>query len=533
MSILGGTSKLIYYPRNLTSTGEGSGAQFKILVDPTLNQYVVKNISSGEPTEGTANFHGNGVVNSGRKNATAEFSGMGKFVPDMSGNRGTVSGSGSAVVKFPDGTVSSMMGSFTGKATLVKGFFKGRIEFSGTSPLGDLYTGNGMIEGSTTAKESMIYGTGTGYKKKDIILIPGTNLGGLSPENDLIITVSDVDKKGGVLETLISGDCKITYTDVKGTSDKNGSGALFEITKTQDSYSIRVTSPGKDYDLGEVITISGSNLGGESPANDLKFSVIEIDTVAGVVLVSVSDDDLPAEPTGEGNLTILDAIVVDSGVGYLYAPDGSTGAGGEIFSTSDQTILFNEDDGYSVHNPDSTIEVKKGDTLGLPPGTIIEVYNKDGDVVQVIQGAGPLEMKTVNEYGFITTPTYTPLNIEQTYPTSETGSYPVVLYIKDVAILNSGANYTETDKIVIVPDRGAVLIPKYGPFGKLQTVEIQNGGLGFDEIPNIFIRSETGINALIVPIFGVIRVGDLPEDQDIIPPGTPIVSVVDCVGRVD
>ena len=533
MATLGGVSKLVYYPRNLTNSGSGSGAQFKVLVDPELKQYSIKNISSGDPTEGTANFAGNGVVHAGKKSGTAEFSAMGKFVPNMSGNQGTISGMGNALVKFSDGSITSMLGSFGGKGTLVKGFFKGKVEFSGTTSFGDPCTGTGIVEGSTTAKESVIYGTGTGYKKKDIILISGTSLGGLSDDNDLVVTVADVDNRGGIVGAIVSGECKITYNNVKGVGDRSGSDAAYEITKTKDSYSIRVMSGGKNYELEEVITISGSYLGGESPSNDLKFTVIQIDDIGGIVSVSTSDEDLAIKIESEIGLSVIGAVVVDSGVGYLSVPDGSTGGSGTVFSTPEQTILFNEDNGYDVYNPNTTIDVKMGDLLGIPSGSIIELYDEDGNVTQVIQGEGQLEMKKVTAYSSFTTPVYVQPENQQIYPANQEGAYPVVLYIKDVAILNGGANYDEDDKIVIVPDRGAVLTPKYGSFGKLEKVEIENGGLGFDEIPNIFIRSETGINALIVPIFGVIRIGDLTEDQDIVPPGTPMVNVVDCVGRVD
>lgn len=531
MAALGGSPKLIYYSKNLTSTGKGTGAQFKIEVDPKLNQYIVKNISSGEPTEGIANFSGNGVVNGGRRNGTAEFTGMGKFVPDMNGNQGTITANGNAMVKFIDGSMMSMLGTFEGKATLAKGFLTGRIQFSGTSPYGDLFAGTAVIQGTTTAKEAIVSGTGTEYKKKDIILIPGTSLGGLSPDNDLTLTVTDVNKDGGILQTLVSGECKLVYDNVRGIVDGNGTDAIFEISKQENSYSVKIKAPGKNYSLGDIIKISGSSLGGETN-NDLKFIVVEVDANNGILSVSTSDDDIPVVAEQEEGLSIISAIVVDSGVGYLPKPDGSLGGCGSVFSKPNQTVLLNDDDGYSVFDPNSTIEVKRGDLIGLPPATIIEIYDREGDVLQVIRGEGQMEMKEVSEYGTLTTPVYTPPENEQVYPTNQEGSYPVVLYIKDIAILNNGANYSKDDKIVVNPDRGAVLIPKYGNFGTLESVEIQNGGLGFDEIPNIFIKSETGINALIVPIFGVIRVGDLSEDQDVIPPGTPLVSVVDCVGRV-
>jgi hypothetical protein len=66
----------------------------------------------------------------------------------------------------------------------------------------------------------------------------------------------------------------------------------------------------------------------------------------------------------------------------------------------------------------------------------------------------------------------------------------------------------------------------------LVDVKVISSGIGFTDFPNLFIESQSGLNAVIVPVFNILRVGDLPEDQDIVPPGTQIINVVDCVGKV-
>jgi hypothetical protein len=55
-----------------------------------------------------------------------------------------------------------------------------------------------------------------------------------------------------------------------------------------------------------------------------------------------------------------------------------------------------------------------------------------------------------------------------------------------------------------------------------------NGGIGFDDIPKLIIQSKTGINAVMQPVFGIIRIGEIPDAVDIIPPGTKIVHVKQC-----
>ncbi len=225
---------------------------------------------------------------------------------------------------------------------------------------------------------------------------------------------------------------------------------------------------------------------------------------------------------------------MDPGSGYLQSPNGSTGGNGSVFSKPDQTIVFNQDIGYNVYSPNETINVLNGDLIYTPAGTNADVYDVDGNVGQTILGQGGITPITINLNGTITTPTYDS-NANQTYnilDPSANGSYPVVLTIGDVAILNGGVNYSSMDKIVISPDNGAQLEPIYNNVGRLVDVKVISPGIGFTDFPNLFIESQTGINAVIVPVFNILRVGDLPEDQDIVPPGTQIINVVDCVGKV-
>jgi hypothetical protein len=116
-------------------------------------------------------------------------------------------------------------------------------------------------------------------------------------------------------------------------------------------------------------------------------------------------------------------------------------------------------------------------------------------------------------------------------PSVPTNTYDVVLQMSDIMVTNTGFNYNADDKIKIIPDNGAEVEPIYDVRGALMNVKVNKPGIGFTDFPKIFIESTQGVNAQMIPIFSIIRVGDLPEDQDIIPSGTPVVSVVDCVGR--
>ena len=62
------------------------------------------------------------------------------------------------------------------------------------------------------------------------------------------------------------------------------------------------------------------------------------------------------------------------------------------------------------------------------------------------------------------------------FPTLDVGTYPVILYLCDIDILNAGINYESTDKIVIKPSNGAEVVPRFGPFGVLDSIEIVKAG---------------------------------------------------------
>ena len=236
---------------------------------------------------------------------------------------------------------------------------------------------------------------------------------------------------------------------------------------------------------------------------------------------------------GPGGSSIEKVIVIDSGVGYLPSPDGSTGGNGFVFSEIDDTILYNNTTGYSVYPPNSTIPVLQGDLIYMPPQTTGEVYdNNTGILLQTITGLGQITPIEIQKTGTITTPSYKPENDLGSKPSSGSGSYPIILQIQDVLISNPGINYSPEDKIKIIPDNGAKLTPNYNNFGKVISVNIDSTGIGFTDFPNVFIESSTGINAEIIPIFGSFRVGDLSELEDTIPEGVQVIEVVDCVGKV-
>ena len=150
---------------------------------------------------------------------------------------------------------------------------------------------------------------GANYALNDRVTIVGSNLGGTDTQNDATLTLTSVGA------TTINN---LTQTSTTGT----GSGAIFTIAiDGAGNYSVSsIDASGTNYEEGDSITISGDNLGGTSPLNDLSISVEDIETLSGAILhlddVSVVRNDAP--PTVISGINIsnknsaTDAITVIS-----------------------------------------------------------------------------------------------------------------------------------------------------------------------------------------------------------------------------
>ena len=79
------------------------------------------------------------------------------------------------------------------------------------------------------------------------------------------------------------------------------------------------------------------------------------------------------------------------------------------------------------------------------------------------------------------------------------------------------------------PDYGIEIVPTFGRGGDLVDLKITSGGEGVKEIPDIYIESETGFNAKILPRFCIDR---LTDEVKVVTDTDKVISVVDCVGKI-
>jgi hypothetical protein len=527
-------------------------------IDPDSNSYIGIRVNVEEPLfanidepiiagpfKGT--FEGVGTYSNG------SFSGIGLFkAKDLDGNdirlNGRFSGFDSSLSGYGSGT-------FTGIGKIENGRFVGDgIFISDVSKIINLTgktvdDGNGNITSPDGTKitinkdgtGSVTYSDGT---QRSVAILKSNSTGGseVTSGNSGIFVSTPSSTSGTAIGTGTGG------TTLQKIFSGGYGGNIIKLSTETGSNIIPVTTEdGLPVTINGIPVVSGAKtgiplvIGADSDKPPATVDSVELksngNTVKSPIKIGGVSEGVISKGSfaGPNGSPVQQVIVIDPGVGYLQAPDGTTCGSGSKLSEADGTIIFNGNNGYSVYPPNTTIPVLKGDLAYLPPQTIAEVYSSDGDLLQTLTGQGQTNPIVIENTGLITTPPY---NIEQNKPDPinnpvSGGSYLTLLTINDVLIANPGINYSPDDKISITPDNGTILTPKYDKFGRLSSVVIENPGIGFNEFPNIRIKSVTGINAYIIPIFGVARRGtDIAEFSDVIQPNTSLIEVVDCVGKI-
>ena len=184
---------------------------------------------------------------------------------------------------------------------------------------------------------------GSNYAVNDTITIAGTSVGGTTPANDIVLTVTQLSGT-----SIGTG----TFTDVAQTSTTgSGSGVKFTIsTDGSGGYTVdAVTTIGTGYSTSggsNTITIAGTSLGGATPANDLVLTITDLTTVSftGVTQASTS---------GSGSGAAFTVSVNGSGV---YSVDAIT-AIGTGYAVNDTITLAGANIGGSTSANNLTLTV--------------------------------------------------------------------------------------------------------------------------------------------------------------------------------
>ena len=122
---------------------------------------------------------------------------------------------------------------------------------------------------------------GTNYLVGHKIKILGTSIGGNTPTNDAIITVTETSD-GAIINASVTGSAAgaspTTYTGLTGTNYQVGSGFQLDFNYDNDyaNGGWGNLNIGSNYVQGDIITVPGTSLGGTSPTNDLTMTVTSV-----------------------------------------------------------------------------------------------------------------------------------------------------------------------------------------------------------------------------------------------------------------
>ena len=322
-----------------------------------------------------------------------------------------------------------------------------------------------------------------------------------------------------------------------------------------------------------IISAAGDILGVDIIAPGLGYTKEPFVTIkdncgkgkGGFVRPKMRPDGGTNPDTGRPTFSVDNVVVEEPGYGFPSQPNGDMGGDGRVWATSDQTVVKRADGKWQRFDKDAVITPEidtttpnvdggVGDTVlrpedrnivgvgsaiigpgGLPTPTTTSGLPPAGSGTETLDGDQPMEDRIARRKGTTLLPGTGPDGETDfnAFPALTVGSYPVMLYLCGLEIEQAGMNYDSNyDKVVIEPNpTGAEIKATFGPFGVLDTVEIINPGEGWTERPEIYVSTNTGYNAVINPIFCVRRIGDDTVGE--IPPGTPLVRVVDCVGNVN
>ena len=145
---------------------------------------------------------------------------------------------------------------------------------------------------------------GTGYIVGETITISGEDLGGISPDNDLTISVATLTPDDGIATfnqsgTASSGDA--VYENFSAQNNATGVTIKATINDAGDYIPV-IGSPGSGYSIGNELLLSGADLGALSPDNDMIVTVDSVDASGSITEVSAtgtpaSGDSLDFRPS--------------------------------------------------------------------------------------------------------------------------------------------------------------------------------------------------------------------------------------------
>jgi hypothetical protein len=227
---------------------------------------------------------------------------------------------------------------------------------------------------------------GTGYNINVLkpIVIPGTSLGGITPDNDAIILQTDV-LNGGIVSaeimgTASSGSGTQSFAGVTGSTIE-GSNAIFYIYKDQftGEYSWDYVANSQNYVENDIITIPAGSLLGGTSSNNCIITVTNVDTSGIIQDITISGTGSTAslyltistnvDFSASGTWSIYKTLY---GEAYIYTENWERTLIGDTQGDTFESVITDENNNiYCVGTIGSENDYNKA---------IISKFNQNGDL---------------------------------------------------------------------------------------------------------------------------------------------------------
>ena len=320
------------------------------------------------------------------------------IVPNLALDRGD----GTAVyVNSVVGSTINLSGAFT------TGFTSNKESYASIVPQPVASSGSGAIFNISSAGGTYTLdgfsNQGDNYQVGDILLIEGNKLGGISPTNDLTVTVLTTDSDTGIGTVSLSGtafDGTTSASNVTGTvQGGTGTDAFFDITYVDNVYTADISSPDTStgYAVGDVITVSGSLIdpvnGG--PANDAYLTVDTIGAGGSIVSVTAAGTATDAElqfnqPAYTTSGAGTDFIFSVSTIAATYSIQIDPLNQGVNFLPGDTVTVLGSDIGGATPANDLTITVDNVGGLGEITAQTVTGTAYNGNSASFLSGTNRL-----------------------------------------------------------------------------------------------------------------------------------------------
>ena len=171
--------------------------------------------------------------------------------------------------------------------------------------------------------------------------------------------ISGAYRKAAFIETSAQ------YTGIVPSTQSDGTGATFDITRNGDKYYIELATAGTGYTRLDTITMLGSNLGGADTTNDIVVTITAVDAETGAITAY--------DFTGIGRKGVFVATPL-SGTAGQFSTNGTSWSATTLATSATWTDLTagNIDDGTTTFKQSYAV------ALGVSGGNAVANYSLNG-----------------------------------------------------------------------------------------------------------------------------------------------------------